>query len=74
MAKQSPPKKKKETTYQIRVSADLLTSFQDAAKGRDRSAAAEIRGYMRRYVNKHAAVDLSALLVEDDEDGEDLPF
>lgn len=41
----------KNLTYQIRLPEDLLTQFRLAAKARDRSPAAEVRDFMRAYVN-----------------------
>jgi hypothetical protein len=46
-----------QTTYQIRVADDLLESYKRAAKARDKSAAGEVRDFMRRYVAEHGQTD-----------------
>ena len=38
------------TTYQIRLPKELLEEFQKQAKACDKSAAGEIREFMREYI------------------------
>lgn len=38
------------TTYQVRLPRELLEEFQKHAKANDKSAAGEIREFMREYI------------------------
>ncbi|MGN6365857.1 type II toxin-antitoxin system RelB family antitoxin [Asticcacaulis taihuensis] len=44
-----------ETTFTLRVEADLKAAFVAAAKVQDRTAAQLLRDYMRDYVKRHQA-------------------
>lgn len=42
-----------ETSMTFRLPADLQAAFVSACKGRDRTAAQELRAFMREYVERH---------------------
>lgn len=48
----------KDSTFLVRLDADLKESFISAAKSQDRTAAQLIRDFMRDYVKKHGQTDL----------------
>lgn len=47
-----------ETTFTMRVSADLLKAFQEACNRSDLSAAQVLRAAMRQFVHDNAQGDL----------------
>ena len=46
-----------DTTYQFRVPKVLLEEFLNAARAKDRSAAGEIREFMRGYIKSYGQAD-----------------